>query len=229
MIILKVLLVEDDVNLCKSLSFQLRKENFIVDICNDGEDGLFLINEDCYDLIILDRMLPSIDGISILSKIREKGINTPVILLTALGEVKDRITGLDCGADDYIVKPFDFNELLARIRCVTRRPRKIETFNKLTYKDITYDVNERILTSHSKSCSLSKREGDVLSLFIKNPEVTISRDKLLSLIWGSLSEVEDGNIDNYIYFIRRRLKAVESVLNIKTVRGLGYKLVVNNA
>lgn len=174
MIILKVLLVEDDVNLCKSLSFQLRKENFIVDICNDGEDGLFLINEDCYDLIILDRMLPSIDGISILSKIREKGINTPVILLTALGEVKDRITGLDCGADDYIVKPFDFNELLARIRCVTRRPRKIETVNKLTYKDITYD-------------------------------------------------------DNYIYFIRRRLKVVESVLNIKTVRGLGYKLVVNNA
>ena len=222
---MKVLLVEDDVNLCKSLSFQLKKENFIVDICNDGEDGLFLINEDCYDLIILDRMLPSIDGISILSKIREKGINTPVILLTALGEVKDRITGLDCGADDYIVKPFDFNELLARIRCVTRRPRKIETVNKLTYND----VNERILTAHSKSCSLSKREGDVLSLFIKNPEVTISRDKLLSLIWGSLSEVEDGNIDNYIYFIRRRLKAVESVLNIKTVRGLGYKLVVNNA
>lgn len=229
MIILKVLLVEDDVNLCKSLSFQLKKENFIVDICNDGEDGLFLINEDCYDLIILDRMLPSIDGISILSKIKEKGINTPVILLTALGEVKDRITGLDCGADDYIVKPFDFNELLARIRCVTRRPRKIETVNKLTYKDITYNVNERILTANSKSCSLSKREGDVLSLFIKNPEVTISRDKLLSLIWGSLSEVEDGNIDNYIYFIRRRLKAVESVLNIKTVRGLGYKLVVNNA
>ena len=229
MIVLKLLLIEDDVNLCQSLSFQLRKENFTVDICNDGEEGLFLINEGLYDLVILDRMLPSIDGISILSKTRAKGINTPVILLTALGEVKDKITGLDCGADDYIVKPFDFNELLARIRCIARRPRKIETVNKLTYHDITYDINERILTAHSKSCSLSKREGDVLSLFIRNPEITISRDKLLSLVWGNFSQVEDGNIDNYIYFIRRRLKAVESVLNIKTVRGLGYKLVVNNA
>ena len=225
---MKILLVEDDLNLCESLSFQLKKENFDVDVCNDGEEALYIIKENSHDLIILDRMLPSIDGISILSTIRNEGINTPVIMLTALGEVNDRINGLDNGADDYMIKPFDFNELNARIRCIARRPRQIESTDNLTYHDIEYNINERILSCNSKSCSLSKREGDVLLLFIKNPHTTISRERLLSIVWGSFADVENGNIDNYIYFIRRRLKSVNSSLTIKTIRGLGYKLEKNN-
>lgn len=225
---MKILLVEDDINLCESLSFQLKKEDFSVDICNDGEEGLYIIKENSHDLIILDRMLPSMDGISILRSIRSQGINTPVIMLTALGEVNDKIIGLDSGADDYLVKPFHFNELLARIRCIARRPRQIESIDKLTYHDIEYTINERILSCNSKSCSLSKREGDVLSLFMKNPDITVSREKLLSMVWGSFADVENGNIDNYIYFIRRRLKTINSSLTIKTIRGLGYKLEKNN-
>lgn len=149
-------------------------------------------------------------------------------MLTALGDVNDRIDGLDSGADDYMIKPFNFNELYARIRCIARRPREIELTETLTYHDIEYNINERILNCNSKSCSLSKREGDVLLLFIKHPYTPISRERLLSIVWGSFSDVENGNIDNYIYFIRRRLKSVNSSLTIKTIRGLGYKLEKNN-
>lgn len=221
---MNILLIEDDIKFCESLSYQLIQEKLNVDTCHNGLDAIDLILDQKHDLILLDRMLPGLDGLSILKRIRKEGINTHVILITALGEINDRITGLDSGADDYIVKPFAFEELMARIRCISRRPVVITDNKNITFKDITFDINERILTSHDKNCSLSKKESSLLETFISNPTQTLSRDKLLSAVWGVYADCEDGNLDNYIYFLRRRLKSVNSILTIKTVRGLGYKL-----
>ncbi|MBU5488769.1 response regulator transcription factor [Clostridium sp. MSJ-8] len=222
---MKILLIEDDIKLCEALKFEFINENFDIDICNDGEDGLTYILNDNHDLIILDRMLPSLDGISILKKAREAKISTPIIMLTALSTINDRILGLDTGADDYVIKPFDFQELMARIRCITRRPKQItDTADIINYLDISYEENKRILSCGNNSCSLSKKEGALFSFFLKYPNSTLSREKLLSYVWGSYAEVEDGNLDNYIYLVRRRLKSIGSNLTIKTIRGIGYRL-----
>lgn len=226
---MNILLVEDDIKFSDSLSYQLIQEKFNVDTCENGLDALDLIREQKHDLILLDRMLPGLDGLSILKIIRKEKINTHIILITALGEINDRIIGLDSGADDYIVKPFAFEELLARIRCIKRRPVQLTENNNITYKDITFNVNERILECDNKSCSLSKKESSLLETFITNPMKTLSRDKLLTAVWGAYADCEDGNLDNYIYFLRRRLKQVNSTLTIKTIRGIGYKLGEKNA
>lgn len=222
---MRILLIEDDVKLCESLSFQLIKEGFTIDICHDGEDGLYWIDQNAHDLILLDRMLPSMDGIQILKKIRVSGNSTPVILITALGELQDKITGLDTGADDYIVKPFAFEELMARIRCINRRPTTWEGNSVLVFGDISFDYEQRQLSGTSGAlCSLSKRESDMMEFFIKNKNQTLPRELLLSRVWGPGADVEDGNLDNYIHFLRKRLKSVESKLSLTTVRGIGYRL-----
>ena len=159
---MRLLLIEDDKRLCDSLGFYLERRGFTVDICHDGEEGLLLIQEQAHDLILLDRMLPSLDGASVLKKIRAGHICTPVILLTALGEVNDRIEGLNCGADDYLVKPFDFEELTARIHCISRRPSRWEDSERLTFGDITYDVLLHELSGSGKKFVLSRRESDLL-------------------------------------------------------------------
>ena len=195
-------------------------------MCYDGEEGLHFIEQQSHDLILLDRMLPILDGISVLKITREKNISTPIIFVTALGALNDKITGLDCGADDYLVKPFDFEELLARIRCILRRPPKWEGKKPLVAGDISYDIEQKKLCCNNLSCSLSAREGDLLEFFLHNPGQTIPRASLLAKVWGPDAEVEDGNLDNYIYFLRRRLRSVQSSLQLKTVRGIGYQLEV---
>ncbi len=169
-------------------------------------------------------MLPKTDGITLLKKFRDKGCQTPVIILTALGELSDKVTGLDAGADDYLVKPFEFEELLARIRSISRRPRQWEKEPSLCIRDITYSPGDNQLSGALGSCSLSKKEGMLLEVFLLNPEQVLPRDTLLSRVWGVDAEVEDGNLDNYIHFIRRRLKTVSCQVLIQTVRGVGYRL-----
>ena len=169
-------------------------------------------------------MLPTLDGISVLKITREKNIPTPIIFVTALGALNEKITGLDCGADDYLVKPFDFEELLARIRCILRRPAKWEGSKPLEVGDVAYDTQQKKLYCGSFSCSLSAREGDLLEFFLRNPNQTIPRASILAKVWGPDAEVEDGNLDNYIYFLRRRLRSVKSQIQLKTVRGVGYQL-----
>lgn len=225
---MRILLIEDDIDLCNSLTFQFKNEGFSIDICNDGDAGLDAILENCHDLIILDRMLPKLDGLSILKKARMENISTPIILLTALGQVDDKVDGLDCGADDYIVKPFEFKELLARIRCICRRPVKINIDEKLYYGDISFDEHQRLLFKDDLSCSLSKKETFLLQLFLKNPNQILTRDILLTRVWGNGADIEDGNLDNYIYFLRRRLSSLNSTVTIKTIRGLGYRLEVQD-
>ena len=223
---MRILLVEDDENLCYTLQYQLEQEGFLVDTCMDGEDALFFIRERVHDLILLDRMLPSMDGISVLKALRREKIFTPVIFLTALSSLQDKITGLDCGADDYMVKPFAFEELMARIRCLSRRPQKWVGSSVISLGDISFDPDQKKLFCHTKECSLSKKEGALMEIFLRNPGQILPRQTLLSRVWGPDSEVEDGNLDNYIYFLRRRLRSVDSRLELKAVRGVGYQLEV---
>ncbi len=223
---MRILIIEDDKSLAETLRFQLEQQHFETDVCHDGEEGLHFIEQQSHDLILLDRMLPVLDGISVLKITREKNISTPIIFVTALDALNDKITGLDCGADDYLVKPFDFEELLARIRCILRRPPKWEGSKPLTVGDLSYNIEQKKLYCRSLSCSLSAREGDLLEFFLHNPGQTIPRASLLAKVWGPDADVEDGNLDNYIYFLRRRLKSVESALQLKTIRGVGYQLEV---
>lgn len=225
---MRILLAEDDRNLNKALTWQLTGQGYNVDSCYDGEDALYYGKQNIYDVILLDRMLPHCEGTEILSDLRAHSVTAPVILITALGALKDKIVGLDLGADDYLVKPFDFEELLARIRCITRRSLMLngQPQGLLAYHDITWSARDMNLKGPSGSCTLSKHEGDLLESFLHAPGQTLARDTLLLKVWGPDSDVETGNLDNYIHFLRRRLKSVESSLQIKTVRGVGYGLFI---
>lgn len=222
---MKLLLIEDNSALCKSLSFQLSGEGIQTDVCQDGEDARYYLEEYHYDLILLDRMLPHVDGMTLLREFRAKGNHTPVIFLTALGELQDKVTGLDAGADDYLVKPFAFEELMARIRSISRRPQQWEDIREeLNFSDLSYLPRSNYLRGPLGECTLSKKEGLLLELFLRNENQVLPRALILSRVWGAEEAVEDGNLDNYMYFIRRRLKSVSAAATVKTVRGVGYQL-----
>lgn len=221
---MRILLIEDDMEICLAVQAQLVSEGYETDICTDGEEALFYASRPSYDAIILDRMLPGMDGISILKAIRNQKIYTPIILATALGSVEERIQGLDLGADDYIIKPYDIKELSARIRALVRRPSSIRSSSNLCYEDLTLIPSERTLSSGKKTLRLSKRETALMEYLLKNPETIIPRELVFSHVWGPGSEVEDGNLDNYIYFLRKRLKMLESKTEIETVHRTGYRL-----
>lgn len=221
---MKILLIEDDKKLCELLQFQLKKEGHYIDICYDGRDGLDMFLQNGHDLVILDRMLPTMNGLYLLKKARSAGLDTPVILLTALGELYDKIEGLDCGADDYITKPFEFEELSARIRSLGRRSKKYEDDNILKYGDITYDSSLRILNGPKGELQLSVREGLLLEVLIRNGDKVMRRMAIFSYVWGVDAPVEESNLDTYIHFLRKRLSYVGSSLKLTTVRGTGYML-----
>lgn len=220
--IMRILLAEDDRNLNRTLTEQLSERGFLVDSCFDGEEALYYASQNIHDIILLDRMLPYLEGTKVITKLRKEQIHIPIILITALGTLQDKVTGLNLGADDYLVKPFAFEELLARIQCVTRRPPILHMVKKRTVMDVSYDEENNLLTGPLKSCSLSKREGALLNVFFQNPNQILSRTTLLLKIWGPDSDVEEGNLDNYIYFLRRRFKNIGSQIELKTVRGIGY-------
>lgn len=222
---MRILLIEDDKELCALLAAQLQKCGYAVDCCYDGEDADMLIKENAWDCILLDRMLPGIDGLTLLKKIR-KISSTPVILITAMGQLKDKIDGLDMGADDYLVKPFAIEELLARIRSIKRRPAKWEDTALIQVGDLTLKSSQATLTGPTGSCTLSKRECSLFEILLSNPGQTLPRSLLLSKIWGPDGSVEEGNLDNYIFFARRRMKSLGSSLTLSTIRGVGYCLKV---
>lgn len=219
---MRILLIEDDKKYCELLRFQLEQEKHQVDCCHDGMDGLDLFLQDAYDLVLLDRMLPTMNGLLVLKKARESGLDTPVILITALGELYDRVEGLDGGADDYIVKPFAYEELSARIRSLGRRSGKWEEDNMLQAGDLTYDVSLRMLYGPEGQLQLSGKEGLLLEVFLRNVRQTIRRMAIFSRVWGVDAPVEESNLDTYIHFLRKRLRFVGSRMTVKTVRGIGY-------
>ena len=228
---MKILLVEDDAELCSVIQKALEKEKYIVDCVSDGETAMFyaLNTAYAYDLAIIDRMLPVIDGLTIIKVMRKKGIRIPVIIITAMDALDNRIEGLDGGADDYLVKPFHIRELSARVRALIRRPADLQLSGKLQYGDLTFDKESRKLSSDGKSVQLTARETELFSVLIQSPEKLFNREQLVLKIWGTLSEVEAGNVDNYISFLRKRLRELNSFCKITTVYGAGYKLEKNHA
>lgn len=222
---MRILLIEDDKNLSAAIDTQLKKEGYLTDCCYEGELALTcaLNPEFPYDVILLDRMLPVIDGLTILKAMRQKQIQTPVLMITGLGELEDKVDGLDCGADDYLVKPFHMKELSARIRALIRRPLDLAVSCELTAFDLTLNTELRRLSCRANAVLLSKKESELLQIFLKEPERTHTREELLWKVWGN-TDVESGNVDNYIHFLRKRLKALNCQTRICTVYGAGYRL-----
>lgn len=217
-------MIEDDEELCQAVAVHLKKGGYEFDICHNGDDARYYLSAFTHDVIILDRMLPGTDGLTILENIRSQGNTASVIMVTAMNGINDRIDGLDGGADDYLVKPFEAAELLARIRALLRRPRQIEKTDVLIYQDLELNTGTYTAVCGSITLSLSKREGTLLEFFLMHKEQILTRGQILSRVWGMDSFVEDGNIDNYIFFLRRRLRALGTRVSIKTVHGIGYRL-----
>lgn len=219
---MRLLMIEDDRQLCRAVSYALEQSGYTVDLCHDGLDGFERLLAKNHDLVLLDRMLPGLSGTDLLFRARQMGVHTPVLMITALGQVQQRIEGLDAGADDYISKPFDIEELKARIRAMLRRPQAFAASETICFGDLELDPSLKSLVCKSESCTLSKRESDLLELFMKNGGKTLARGALLSYVWGMDAPVEEGNLENYIHFLRRRLQSLNSGLAIHTRRGVGY-------
>ena len=221
---MRILIVEDEAQLSEALGAILEKNNYIVDRVFDGESGLDYILSDIYDGAILDIMLPKLNGIEVLKKARKEGISTPIILLTAKGEVEDRILGLDCGADDYLPKPFYVEELMARIRALTRRKGEVQSDNLLSYGDITLNIGNLELSSKENSIKLTAKESGLLELLINRKDMISNKDDIISKLWGYESEAEHNNVEVYVSFLRRKLSYLKSKVAIKAIRNLGYIL-----
>lgn len=223
---MRILLVEDDTSLTELLLYGLEEEGFSVDICHDGYEGLLLALQNVHDIILLDRMLPNLPGEKILKRMRQDGVNTPVIFITALGDSMEKINGLDLGADDYLVKPFDIGELLARIRSVMRRTLSLSSHLLLQFGDISFSERESKLIYKDKGYILPRREGELFAYFLRNPDQVLTRLQIIGNVWGPEAEIEDGNLDNYIYLLRKRLKNLHAELEIVTVHRQGYRLTI---
>lgn len=225
---MRILIVEDDPAQLELLMRLLEKEGFSAEGYRDGATGLYALSSQSYDLAIVDRLLPELDGLSLLRAYRAAGGAIPVLLLTALSAVGDRVAGLDAGADDYLAKPFAPDELLARIRALLRRPVSIQP-EGLCREDITLYRSAGRLDGPDGSCSLSKRETELMYLFLRNYAQVLSRETILIRVWGNDTEVEERNIDNFIFLIRRRLRNVGSRVQIRTIRGFGYQMEAEDA
>ena len=219
---MRILLIEDDRRLAESVKFQLEKEGFTVDHCEAGDDGLQLALEQAHDLILLDRMLPGLDGVAVLRELRSKKVVTPVVLLTALGELGDKIQGLDAGADDYLVKPFDVVELVARVEAVLRRYSKAE--QRLTVDDVIVDVEARRVTKAGMPVELTNKEFGLLVLFMKNKNVALFRETLYEKVWEEEYYGDSRTLDLHVQRLRKKLCWEH---NLVAVYKVGYRLEVS--
>lgn len=222
---MRILLIEDNRLLCEAVQAYLAQNGVDTDVCFDGEEGLFYLRQGIYDMCCLDRMLPGLDGLSLLRKARAEGIATPVLMLTALSRVGDRVEGLEAGADDYLAKPFDLRELLARVRALARRPAPLAE-QRITFGNCVLDPAQLTLRGPAGVQQLTRRECDLLEALARSAGKLVARPVLLGRVWGADAEVEDGSLDSYIHFVRRRLAAVGSDGKLATVRGRGYRLEV---
>ena len=219
---MRLLLIEDEERLADALAFILRKQNYGVDLAFDGETGQEMAECDAYDLILLDRMLPRKEGLAVLKDLRRQGIITPVLLLTAKDTISDRVEGLDAGADDYLVKPFATEELLARIRALARRPTQQLLSEKLQVGEVLLDPSHSEVMIGETTIKLTLKEASLLELLMRNSGQVITKEQILNRVWGVDSDVEMGNVEIYIHYLRKKLKT--KTVQIETVRGLGYSL-----
>ena len=225
---MRILIIEDESSLAEIISTKLKQEKYEVDVCLDGEEGLYNALTNAYDLIILDIMLPNINGVEILNKIKEEDISSKVIMLTAKSSLDDKLDCFEIGADDYVTKPFHIEELIARVG-VQLRKKNSKIKDEIEFYDLKLDIRNSILicTTNNESIELPHREFLLVEYFITNPNQIISKDQIYDKVWGIDSDFESNNLEAYISFVRKKLKLIESKVNIKSLRGLGYKMVVD--
>lgn len=222
---MQILIIEDEVRLAEALAQILREQKYLVDAVYDGQDGFDYAASGQYDVIILDVMLPSMDGYQIVKRLRARRIQTPVLMLTAKDELQDKVYGLDSGADDYMTKPFAPEELTARIRALSRRQGDVQ-LEVLSFDDLTLNLSTYDLLCRSKSVHLGYKEFEVLRILMSNPHNIIPKDELINKVWGAESSAEDNNVEAYISFLRKKFFFLDSRVQIGTVRKVGYRLEV---
>ncbi len=220
---MRILVVEDNEDLANSIKRGLEKEGYSVELAFDGDTGLDMALCESYDCIVLDVLLPGVDGFEFVQALRENSVQTPVLMLTALDSVDDKIRGLSHGADDYLTKPFDFRELLARVQSLIRRNHLLRG-DVLTFKEMHLNSRTRTVTVKGKELKLSRREFDLLELFMRDPNVVFSREEILEKVWGNERETRSNVVDVYVLYLRSKLKPFGYDKYLETVPGIGYKL-----
>lgn len=224
---MRILLVEDEKELSRALAKMLGNDGYDVDCVYDGADGLNFASAGMYDLVLLDVMMPKMNGFEVLAQIRNRKIDTPVIMLTALADENDKIKGLDNGADDYVSKPFSFKELSARIRAVLRRRGKLVSDNKLEYAEASLDLTTYELSTPYGSINLTGKEFELLRYLFEYPNFVAEKEDLILKAWGLNSDFESNNLEVYMSFLRKKLRHLNASFTIESVRGVGYKLSSN--
>lgn len=224
---MQILIIEDEFKLADVVASRLRKERYNVDIVENGEDGLYQALTGIYDLIILDVMLPEMNGFEILQKIRQQGIESKVIMLTAKTMLEDKLNGFEKGANDYVTKPFHIDELLARVNVQLRNTPMQKQKDFIEYQDLKLNIKTTKLecTTTNETIEIMCKEFLLLEYFMTNPDQIISKEQIYDKVWGLENESESNNLEAYLSFIRKKLKNIGSKVQIKAVRGLGYKLI----
>jgi two-component system, OmpR family, response regulator len=227
---MKILLIEDDKRLAKLIQQVLEDEKYSLDVEHDGETGLEVALRGSHDLLIVDWMLPGRDGPSICRKLRSSKITLPILMLTARGQIEDRVAGLESGADDYLIKPFDFDELIARIRALSRRyaPGSVDPA-ELRLGSIVMDIRAHTLRRAENAIELTKKEWDLLELFLRHPNQTMSRSAILDYVWSYDTDVQPEMVDVYVSYLRQKITVAGRKDPIQTVRGYGYMMDEKNA
>ena len=221
---MKLLLVEDSIQLNKALSTVLKRNSFVVDSAFDGEEAELFLKQYQYDAVILDIMLPRINGLDVLKWARQNKINTPIIMLTAKSTTEDKITGLDLGADDYLPKPFVVDELLARIRALLRRKPAYETKEPLVFGDLTLDVNSLVLSTKEGSVTLMNKEMQIMTLLMKSNGNVVSLETISKNAWDIESYSTNENVWVFVCYLRKKIEKIHSLVKIKSIRYQGYYL-----
>lgn len=220
---MKILIVEDEVRLADALKEIMLDSRYLCDVVYTGTDGLDYAINGNYDVAVLDVMLPGMDGFSVVQEMRRRGIQTPVLMLTARDDITDKITGLDRGADDYMTKPFEPGELLARIRALSRRKGEV-VIEDLQFGDLRLVLTSNDLWCRGRSVHLSFKEFEILKILLINSNILISKESLIENVWGSDSDAEDNNVEAYISFLRKKFYYLNSNVGIVAVRKVGYRL-----
>jgi len=222
---MRILMVEDEKYMARAIAEVLKKNHYAVDLAHDGEYGLDCALSEIYDIIVLDIMLPKKDGLAVLAEIRRSGITVPVILLTARGQLEDKVRGLDLGADDYLAKPFHTDELLARLRALGRRKPELLNEGRLTYSDISLSPQSLTVTCGDSEVKLTRKESHLLELLVSNRNSVVSKETIIEKVWGYDSDAEDNHVEAHVSLLRKKLSAVKSACAIRTIRGSGYTIV----
>lgn len=222
---MQILVVEDELSLARAVKKILEQHGYFVDAVHDGLAAIDYAKGADYNLIILDVMLPKLDGFEVVRILRKDGISTPILMLTARTTTADKVTGLNEGADDYMTKPFDTEELLARVGALTRRRGEV-MLNEIKCADLALDLGSAMLKKGAESVQLSHKEFEVLRTFLSNPTMTVPTETLINNAWGMDSDATDNNVEVYISFIRKKLKYLESKVTIKKIQKIGYRLEV---